>query len=183
MTDHRYAPGVTKTKGIHAPRDTPLQLEIQTGAGGEGQTLPRKFFRSALVLSFIFSFFSFLSNFSFFVLLLFVIFTFSLLPYVIAFNFSHGSPSSPRAHATNVTAESILSRFGESIKAIGICSSSTSGLFRCSASLETLASHLRGEITTTTLMLTSRTCLPPNRKLLICISIDDTVKLLLMCSP
>lgn len=86
MTDHRYAPGVTKTKGIHAPRDTPLQLEIQTGAGGEGQTLPRKFFRSALVLSFIFSFFSFLSNFSFFVLLLLVIFTFSLLPYVIAFN-------------------------------------------------------------------------------------------------
>lgn len=65
VTDHRYAPGVTKTKGIHAPRDTPLQLEIQTGAGGEGEkTLPRKDSSSfRFVVSFIFSLFSFLSFF------------------------------------------------------------------------------------------------------------------------
>lgn len=62
VTDHRYAPGVTKTKGIHAPRDTPLQLEIRTGAGGEGEkTLPRKFFvsirRFVHFLPLLFSFF------------------------------------------------------------------------------------------------------------------------------
>lgn len=78
VTDHRYAPGVTKTKGIHARRDTPLQVEIQTGAGGEGETLPRKFFRSAFVVSIIFSsFLSFLSNFSFFYFYFYLYFLFS----------------------------------------------------------------------------------------------------------
>lgn len=33
VTDHRYAPGVTKTKGIHA--QTPLRVEIQTEVGGK----------------------------------------------------------------------------------------------------------------------------------------------------
>lgn len=121
VTDHRYAPGVTKTKGIHAPRDTPLQLEIQTGAGGEGEkTLPRKDSSSfRFVVSFIFSLFSFLSFFQLFLSLSFTV------RFRTIFFSRRGSPSSPRAHATNVTAEGIFSRFGESIKADGICSSST----------------------------------------------------------
>lgn len=120
VTDHRYAPGVTKTKGIHAPRDTPLQLEIRTGAGGEGEkTLPRKFFVS------IRRFVHFLPLlFSFFLFQLFLSLSFTVRSRTIFFS-RRGSPSSPRAHATNVTAEGIFSRFGESIKADGICSSST----------------------------------------------------------
>lgn len=173
-----------KQKGstLHAIRHSNLKSRLGREGRGrlflENSSDPHSFFPSFFPSSpFFLIFHSFSSSFRYFYFLVTTV-RHRFQPY-----FSHGSPSSPRAHATNVTAESILSRFGESIKAVGICSSSTSGLFRCSASLETLASHLRGEITTTTLMLTSRTCLPPNRKLLICISIDDTVKLLLMCSP
>lgn len=59
VTDHRYAPGVTKTKGIHA--QTPLRVEIQTEVGGKKGRL---FFQN-LPLFLSFRFFLFLSDFSF----------------------------------------------------------------------------------------------------------------------
>lgn len=75
VTDHRYAPGVTKTKGIHA--QTPLRVEIQTEVGGKKerlffQNLPLRYF-----FRFVFSFFfpTFLSFFFCFLIMFYPVIT------------------------------------------------------------------------------------------------------------
>lgn len=172
MTDHRYAPGVTKTKGIHARRDTPLQAEIQTGAGGEGETLPRKFFRSAFVVSIIFSsFLSFLSNFSFFYFYFYLYFLFSRSRPTIFFSrlsiFStvRMSPLEVYFPASERIDKGCWYLFQYKYLVSLLC---------IETNARDVASHLRRP-------LQERACL--RIEFLICTCIDDTVKLLLCRAP